>query len=144
MPYLEGERTPNLPEATGSLHGLTLATSTPGHLARAAFEGLCCSLAFALDTVVGTTGDVDRVLVTGGGAASPGLVRTLATVLQRTLHVPPPQEYVARGAARQAAWVLSGNPDPPAWRDAGVSRVEPGGVVAGLRERYAALAGLPC
>ena len=51
VPYLEGERTPNRPDATGALHGLTLATSTPAHLARAAVEGLLCGLADGLDAV---------------------------------------------------------------------------------------------
>ena len=40
VPYLEGERTPDRPDATGALHGLQLATATPAHLARAAVEGL--------------------------------------------------------------------------------------------------------
>ena len=52
VPYLEGERTPNLPDATGSLHGLTLANSTPAHLARAAVEGMLCGLADGLDALV--------------------------------------------------------------------------------------------
>ena len=51
VPYLEGERTPNRPDATGSLHGLTLATTTPAHLARAAVEGLLCGLADGLDAL---------------------------------------------------------------------------------------------
>ena len=52
-PYLEGERTPNRPDATGSLHGLRLATSTPAHLARAAVEGMLCGLADGLDALSG-------------------------------------------------------------------------------------------
>ena len=54
VPYLEGERTPNLPDATGSLDGLTLATATRPALARASVEGLLCSLADGLDAVVAT------------------------------------------------------------------------------------------
>ncbi|NED55013.1 xylulose kinase, partial [Micromonospora aurantiaca] len=51
VPYLEGERTPDRPHATGTLHGLTLGTSTPAHLARAAVEGMLCGLADGLDAL---------------------------------------------------------------------------------------------
>ena len=52
FPYLEGERTPNRPHATGALHGLRLGNSTPACLARAAVEGLLCGLADGLDALV--------------------------------------------------------------------------------------------
>ena len=52
MPYLEGERTPNRPHATGAVHGLRLANSTPAHLARAAVEGMLCALADGLDALL--------------------------------------------------------------------------------------------
>ena len=52
VPYLEGERTPNRPDATGAVHGWQLATSTPAHLARAAVEGMLCGLADGLDALV--------------------------------------------------------------------------------------------
>ena len=77
VPYLEGERTPNLPDATGSLHGLTLATATRPALARASVEGLVCSLADGLDAVVATGVTPSRVLLVGGAAASEA-VRTVA------------------------------------------------------------------
>lgn len=48
LPYLAGERTPNLPDTTGTLHGLTLSNMTPEHLARAGIEGMLCNLAEAL------------------------------------------------------------------------------------------------
>ena len=51
VPYFEGERTPNLPEATASVHGLTIASSTRANLARAAIEGMLCGLAAGLDAV---------------------------------------------------------------------------------------------
>ena len=52
VPYLEGERTPNKPDSTGALHGVTLATATPAHLARGAVEGLLCGLADAIDALL--------------------------------------------------------------------------------------------
>jgi xylulokinase len=115
VPYLEGERTPVKPDSTAAVHGLTLGTAEPAYLARAAVEGLLCSLADALDALTAQGSEVRRVLLVGGGAASEA-VRTIApAVLGRPVHVPEPLEYVARGAARQAAWVLSGNTEPPVW-----------------------------
>lgn len=115
VPYLEGERTPVRPDSTASLHGLTLETSDPAHLARAAVEALLCSLADCLDALVDQGSVVDRVLLVGGGAASEAVRRIAPMVLGRPVHVPAPAEYVARGAARQAAWVLSGEAAPPTW-----------------------------
>lgn len=115
VPYLEGERTPVKPDSTAAIHGLTLRTADPAHLARAAVEGLLCSLADCLDALVAQGSTVDRILLTGGGAASEAVRRLAPVILGRPVHVPAPREYVARGAARQAAWVLSGEPDPPAW-----------------------------
>ena len=82
VPYLEGERTPNLPRATGSVHGLTLRTSTPAHWARAAVEGLLCGLADGIEAVAaqGVTvragpADRRRRALTGGAAAGAGHLR---------------------------------------------------------------------
>jgi xylulokinase len=138
VPYLEGERTPNRPDATGAVHGLSLATSTPQHLARAAVEGLLCGLADGLDAIVDQGARVDRVLLVGGGARSEAL-RTLApAVLGRPVVVPPPGEYVADGAARQAAWVLAGGDDPPDWQAAGEgATVHEADPEPAVRERYA-------
>ena len=107
VPYLEGERTPNLPDATGSLHGLTLATMTPPHIARAAVEGMLCGLADAVDALVAQGAAVRRVLLVGGGAASEAVRQIAPAVFGHPVSVPRPDEYVARGAARQAAWVLA-------------------------------------
>ena len=73
LPYLEGERTPNLPDSTGELHGLSQKTSTPAHLARAAVEGLLCGLADALDAVEARGVQVERVHLIGGGSRSEAL-----------------------------------------------------------------------
>ncbi|MGH3716212.1 MAG: xylulokinase [Micromonosporaceae bacterium] len=115
LPYLDGERTPNLPDAAGSLHGLRRANMTPENLARAAVEGMLCGLADGLDALRDLGVRVRRVLLVGGGARSDA-VRTIApTVLGAPVTVPTPGEYVALGAARQAAWVLAGTPEPPEW-----------------------------
>ena len=115
IPYLEGERTPNRPLATGAVHGLTLRTSTPAHLARAAVEGMLCALADGLDALVGQGAQARRIVLVGGGARS-GAVRRIAPALfGLPVLVPPPGEYVADGAARQAAWVALGGAQPPTW-----------------------------
>jgi xylulokinase len=113
IPYLEGERTPNLPDAAGSIHGLRLANATSAHLARAAVEGMLCGLADGLDALTGLGVPVGRIVLIGGGARSEA-VRTIApAVLGHPVTVPPPGEYVADGAAAQAAWVLEGSEEPP-------------------------------
>ncbi|WP_089158465.1 xylulokinase [Micromonospora sp. NBS 11-29] len=115
VPYLEGERTPNRPHATGTLHGLTLGTSTPAHLARAAVEGLLCGLADGLDALLAQGARADRIILVGGGARSAAVRRIAPQVFGRPVVAPPPGEYVADGAARQAAWVALGGDTPPEW-----------------------------
>jgi xylulokinase len=137
VPYLEGERTPNKPDATGAVHGLRLANSTAAHLARAAVEGLLCGLADGMDAVAEATGaEVQRVFLIGGGARSEAVRKIAATVLARPVLVPPPGEYVADGAARQAAWVLAGGDAPPEWERAGTETYE-SDAVESVRQRYA-------
>jgi xylulokinase len=136
VPYLEGERTPDRPDATGAVHGLRLATATAAHLARAAVEGLLCGLADGIDALVEAGARVERVFLIGGGARSDAIRRIAPTVLGRPVLLPPPGEYVADGAARQAAWTLSGDVLPPAWARAGVETYETD-VVEAVRARYA-------
>ncbi|UYM04862.1 xylulokinase [Solicola gregarius] len=122
LPYLDGERTPNRPDAVGTMHGLTSET-TPADIARASVEGLLCILADAIDALVAATGvEPRRALLVGGGARS-AAVRALApAILGVPVVVPADGEYVALGAARQAAWALSGASRPPDW---GVDMGEP-------------------
>jgi xylulokinase len=136
VPYLEGERTPDKPLATGSLHGLTLETMTPAHLARAAVEGLLCGLADGLDALVAQGARVDRVFLIGGGAKSAAVRAIAPAVFGRPVIVAPASEYVADGAARQAAWTLSGAAAPPAW-EATAGEVFEADEVPAVRRRYA-------
>lgn len=115
VPYLEGERTPNLPHATGSLHGMTLGSVTRSNLARTAVEGLLCLLADALGAVEALGAPINEVTLIGGGARSEAVRRLAPAILGVPVVVPEPSEYVADGAARQAAWVLSGGAQPPVW-----------------------------
>ncbi|MBT2514111.1 xylulose kinase [Arthrobacter sp. ISL-30] len=108
LPYFEGERTPNLPDATGSLHGLTLANFTPANLARACFEGVVCSLADGLAALEAQGVVAERIILVGGGAQSPAVRQIAVEVFGLPVIVPSPGEYVADGAARQAAGLLNG------------------------------------
>ena len=138
LPYLDGERTPNLPDARGSLHGITRSNLTPENIARAAVEGMLGGLADAVDALVGVGVEPGRILLVGGAAANPAVAAVAATMFPATVVVPPPGEYVADGAARQAAWVLSGAPEAPSWpaaREGKVVTVEPTPVAA-VREAY--------
>jgi xylulokinase len=115
LPYLDGERTPNLPDARGLLAGLTRANASAANLARAAVEGMLGGMADALNALRAQGVPVDRVLLIGGAAKSRA-VRAVAPALFGTpVSVPDPAEYVALGAARQAAWALSGTAEPPHW-----------------------------
>lgn len=115
LPYLDGERTPNLPQARGSLHGMTRGNMTPENMARAAVEGMLGGLAEAVDALVDVGVRPRRVLLIGGAAANPAVGQIAATLFDVPVIIPPAGEYVADGAARQAAWVLAGGATPPEW-----------------------------
>ncbi|MBO0853758.1 MAG: xylulokinase [Nocardia sp.] len=140
LPYLSGERTPNLPHATGSLHGLRLETMRPAHLARAAVEGMLCNMADALDRLRGAGATPRRVLLIGGGSRSKFVAETAAQIFGVAVTVPEPEEYVALGAARQAAWALRGGGEPPQWPAAATAEIpapDDGVVGMGIRSAYA-------
>ncbi len=115
LPYYGGERSPNRPDAVGTWTGLTPDT-TRADLARAAYEALLCSLADAVDRLSAATGERPARLLLVGGATRSAALRALApAVLGAPVTLPPPAEYVALGAARQAAWALAGTAGPPEW-----------------------------
>ncbi|KJL33798.1 xylulokinase [Microbacterium azadirachtae] len=107
LPYFEGERTPNLPDATATLTGMTLASTTRPNLARAAVEGMLRGLGAGLDALRGLGVPLDRALLIGGGAQSEAVRRIAPEILGIPVVVPDPGEYVALGAARQAASVIA-------------------------------------
>ncbi len=136
VPYFDGERTPNRPGASASVLGMRHDNTTPQQLARAAIEGLLCGLADGLDALRAEGVEVMRVLLVGGGARSEALRRIAPSVFGTAVVVPEPGEYVADGAARQAAWVLSGADRPPEWTPGEPARYE-GDPVPRVRKRYA-------
>ncbi len=138
VPYFEGERTPNRPRAAAALHGMRLDNTTPAHIARAAVEGLLCSLADGIDAQKALGVPVHRAFLVGGGAKSEA-VRTLApSILGLDVVVPTPGEYVADGAARQAAWVLAGGDTPPQWQSEQPAETYSAEPTPHVREQYAA------
>jgi xylulokinase len=108
VPYFEGERTPNLPNAKASLHGLSISSSRRENLARAAVEGMLSGLAAGLDAVRAVGVREQRLLLIGGASLNPAVQAVAAQVFDAPVVVPAPGEYVANGAAAQAAWVLTG------------------------------------
>ena len=115
LPYLDGEQVPALPHASGTLTGLRAESMAPAHVARAAVEGMLCGLADGLDALRWAGADVSRVVLIGK-AARTATVQTMAPLLFGVpVFAPEPVNYIALGAARQAAWILSGQPSPPSW-----------------------------
>jgi xylulokinase len=139
LPYLDGERSPNRPDASGVLRGLTSTNTTPENLARAAVEALLCSLADAIGNLADCGIIAQRVILIGGAARSEAVRRIAPAIFGVPVTVPPPAEYVALGAARQAAWALSGAESPPQWPLPGSSAEYTAEPVPLVRGRYAAL-----
>ncbi|MFF3615704.1 xylulokinase [Streptomyces sp. NPDC002580] len=113
LPYLDGERTPNLPSSSGLLHGLRHDT-TAGQILQAAYDGAVHSLLGALDLVLDE--DADRtapLLLIGGGARGAAWQQTVRRLSGRPVQIPEARELVALGAAAQAAGLLTGE-DPAA------------------------------
>ncbi|MCF8608845.1 xylulokinase [Gordonia sp. HY285] len=108
VPYFAGERSPNLPDATGSITGVTTANFTRANMARAAVEGLLGSLVFCRERIEAEGIDVRRIMLTGGGSKSPAVQQIAAALFGGEVTMPADGEHVALGAARQAAWALTG------------------------------------
>ncbi len=115
IPFFDGERTPNRPTAQGRLEGMTLANTTRANVARAFVEALLCSQRDGLEDLRRLGVPIHRLLLIGGGAKSPAVRELGPSIWGMDIQVPATDEYVAIGAARQAAWVLSGEEEPPVW-----------------------------
>jgi xylulokinase len=135
VPYFDGERSPNLPDAAGALHGVTTRNLLPANVARAGVEGLLSSMAYCIDRITEQGVNVERVILVGGGARSEAVRRIAPAILGMPVHVPTPAEYVALGAARQAAWTLSGADAPPSW-SVGATAAYTGDPTPEVVERY--------
>ncbi len=132
VPHFDGERTPNRPQATGTLSGISNDVS-PAALARAAVEGVVCNLLDGADSL--TTGHRmagERVFLIGGGARSAAYQQIAADLLGSPVTVPSEPELVASGAAVQAASLFHGcgfDALAEAWNLGAGVEVEPDGSV---------------
>ncbi|MGA5526199.1 xylulokinase [Streptomyces pseudogriseolus] len=148
LPYLEGERTPSLPHTAGTLAGLRRESMKPEHLARAAFEGMLCGLADALDVLRGRGVEVRRVFLLGPAAELPAVQAAAPALFGAQVVVPQPADYAATGAARQAAWALGVSQGvldprtPPVWPGPVAQVLDPGEELAvgqAVRQQYVAV-----
>ena len=136
VPHVDGERTPNRPDATGMLTGIR-SDVTREQLARAAFEGVVANLLAGAERLPATAG---RVRLTGGGARSAAYRQVVADLVGRPVEVPADDETVARGAAVQAAAALAGcsvDDITTAWVPVPVVTTEPDPFAAGAELRAA-------
>jgi xylulokinase len=106
-PYFEGERTPNLPDATASVEGITLVNGTRENFARACIEGMLRGLALGSDLIAEAGHSVSRISLIGGAAANPAVREIAQEIFRAQVVFPKGQEYVALGAAKQAAELIS-------------------------------------
>lgn len=143
LPYLDGERTPDRPNAAGVLAGLRSDVGRE-QLARAAVEGVVCGLLDGLDALAAFAPTGGQLILVGGGARSRAYRQVLADLSGREVVVPHSGEQVAAGACVQAAAAASGT-EPAyvadAWNLAAGDVVEPGqGVTAAADVRAAYIA----
>lgn len=106
LPYLTGERTPNLPDGCGVLHGLTTRNFTPAHLARAAVEGVTLGLGYGLQRFRELGVTPTEIRLTGGGSNSPAWRQVCADVFGVPVVCLQTGEGAGLGAALQAAWTF--------------------------------------
>lgn len=115
LPHFDGERTPNKPEARGNILGLTHKNFTAPNIARAAIEGVISGIAYAAHTFEDLGVSTERILLIGGASQNPAVQQIATEIFGRDIYLPPAGEYVADGAAKQAAWALLKTENPPAW-----------------------------
>lgn len=146
IPYFDGERTPNRPDARGSIHGLDPAT-TREQLALAAHDGVLCGLLDGVDALSAVSASTaGRLFLVGGGARSPAYRQRLADLAERAVLVPDTDETVATGAALQAAVVATGESFAAIaarWRLGRGTTIDPATSPGDRRARYAAAVGRP-
>lgn len=113
LPYLTGERTPDLPGGQGVLHGLTLSNFTPAHLARAASEAVTMGLGYGLSRFRELGLEPSEIRLTGGGSNSAVWRRICASVFGVPVVCTGGGEGAGLGAAIQAGWTFGGSRELP-------------------------------
>jgi xylulokinase len=102
LPYLQGERTPNLPDGCGVLHGMHASNITPAHVARAVMEGVTLGMAYGLRRMESLGVRPDVIRLTGGGSNSPVWRQLCADIFGYPVVTLRSSEGAALGAAIQA------------------------------------------
>src|SRR6516162_1354761 len=105
LPYLTGERTPNLPNGVGVVHGLTTSNMTPANVARAVMEGATLGLAYGLNRLRSLGIKPAEIRLTGGGSKSPVWRQICADIFRVPVVCLATAEGAALGAALHSAWV---------------------------------------
>ena len=117
LPHFDGERTPNRPNSRGQLVGINHSNFTRENIARAAIEGVLAGMVYAATAVSKLGVNWNRVLLIGGAAKNSAVQQIAAKLFGGEVVIPAPGEYVADGAAKQAAWALTGAKELPDWKD---------------------------
>ncbi len=128
IPYFGGERTPNLPAATGQILGLTDDNATPDHFVRAALDGVAAGIAYCVEALGRDGFRASQATLVGGGAASPVWRQAIADATGLPVAVRSGAEHASRGMAAQAAAIATGGTTferTQAWRPPVVATAEP-------------------
>jgi len=140
LPFFNGERTPDLPLAHGSLHGLHGDNFTRGNACRAAMEGATYALRNGFDALCAAGLSFDAIRLTGGGSHSPAWRQMIADVFDLPVAVPAQAEGAAFGAALQALWATQSAGDDAALQRIAREHVRLAGELGTHPDRSAAAA----
>jgi len=128
LPYFEGERTPNLPNSTGAVHGLTADRATPDLMLRSAIDGVAAGLSYCIDALARVDVTAPLITLVGGGSRHVAWQQAIADATGLPVTVRAGSEHVARGAAVQAAAIVRGETVKhlaEAWRPEILAEIEP-------------------
>ncbi len=104
LPFIDGERVPVLPFASGVFFGLNRKTFNPSHMARAVLEGTVFNLGYGFSRLKSLGLSPSQIRATGGGAKSKLWLQIVADILQTPVVILQEQEAAAYGAAIQSIW----------------------------------------
>jgi xylulokinase len=104
LPYLEGERTPNVPDGTGAMIGINTRTFSAGHYCRASMEGVTLGMNYGLRRLAQLGVPAKQIRATGGGANSKLWRQIMADIFNAEVVTLKVGEGAAYGAALQALW----------------------------------------
>src|SRR5262249_52399749 len=108
LPYLGGERTPNLPDSSGTLLGLTAENANSDALLRSAIDGIAAGIAYCVNVLTHLGVPAPRIVLVGGGSRHIAWQQAIADATGLPVTVRGGSEHVARGAAIQIAAIVRG------------------------------------